>query len=214
MALFADADEIPERADSVTLLTLHTAKGLEYDTVFIIGMEEGICPHSRSVDDPASMEEERRLCYVGLTRAKRNLHLVRAVRRTLYGSTDVREPSRFLLDIPPELADGTLPGEKRPSRSAGAPGAPRLTGVPWWTSVAPQCSGPSPAAGKWEATKRAATRNAMGGERARRQRPGRRHCALSRIGSLTGGRAASSPHRGPILWPARRCATRCSARGR
>ncbi len=107
VALFADADELPERSDVVTLLTLHTAKGLEFDTVFMIGMEEGSSPHSRSIGDPEAMEEERRLCYVGITRAKRQLHLVRTVRRTVFGSTDQREPSRFLLDIPPSLVDGS-----------------------------------------------------------------------------------------------------------
>ena len=93
-------------SDAPTLLTLHTAKGLEFDTVFIVGMEEGICPHSRSMDDPNAMEEERRLCYVGMTRAKRHLYLVRTFRRTLYGSSDVREASRFLQDIPSHLIAG------------------------------------------------------------------------------------------------------------
>jgi DNA helicase-2/ATP-dependent DNA helicase PcrA len=107
-ALVSDVDETDWQSDAVTLLTLHSAKGLEFDTVFIVGMEEGICPHSRSMDDPDQMEEERRLCYVGITRAERNLYLVRTFRRTLYGSSDVREPSRFLLDIPTDLIDGHL----------------------------------------------------------------------------------------------------------
>ncbi|NLD42601.1 MAG: UvrD-helicase domain-containing protein [Chloroflexi bacterium] len=107
VALFADVDELPENNDVVTLLTLHTAKGLEFDSVFIVGMEEGICPHSRSSGEPDAMEEERRLCYVGLTRAKRNLHLVRTVHRTVYGSSAVREPSRYLFDIPSSLVEGS-----------------------------------------------------------------------------------------------------------
>ena len=78
VALVSDTDEIDAQADAVTLLTLHTAKGLEFEVVFIVGMEEGICPHSRSMDSPDAMEEERRLCYVGLTRAKRHLYLLRA----------------------------------------------------------------------------------------------------------------------------------------
>ncbi len=118
VALVADLDEIDQAADAVTLLTLHSAKGLEFDTVFIIGMEEGICPHSRSMDDPDAMEEERRLCYVGITRAKRHLHLMRAFRRTLYGSSDVREPSRFLLDIPADVTEGSRVQAKRPIRLA------------------------------------------------------------------------------------------------
>jgi DNA helicase II / ATP-dependent DNA helicase PcrA len=106
VALVSDIDGLEEGQDAVTLLTLHTAKGLEYEAVFIVGMEEGICPHSRSMDDPNAMEEERRLCYVGMTRAKRHLYLLRTFRRTLYGNSEVREPSRFLADIPSELIEG------------------------------------------------------------------------------------------------------------
>lgn len=106
VALVADTDELDKVGEAVTLLTLHAAKGLEFDTVFIAGMEEGLCPHSRSLDDPSAMEEERRLCYVGITRAKKRLYLLRTFRRTLYGSSDVRDPSRFLLDIPPNLIEG------------------------------------------------------------------------------------------------------------
>ncbi|MFH1085205.1 MAG: UvrD-helicase domain-containing protein [Chloroflexota bacterium] len=108
VALVADVDQVDWQADAVTLLTLHSAKGLEFDTVFIIGMEEGICPHSRSMDNPDQMEEERRLCYVGLTRAKNRLYLLRTFRRTFYGSSEVRDPSRFLLDIPPKLLEGHM----------------------------------------------------------------------------------------------------------
>ena len=106
VALVADTDELDKVGEAVTLQTLHTAKGLEFDTVFIAGMEEGLCPHSRSLDDPNAMEEERRLCYVGLTRARKRLYLLRTFRRTLYGSSEVRDPSRFLLDIPPNLIEG------------------------------------------------------------------------------------------------------------
>ena len=108
VALVADIDELDDQTSAATLLTLHSAKGLEYDTVFIVGMEEGICPHIRSLEDPDAMEEERRLCYVGITRARKHLYLVRTFRRTLYGSSEVKEPSRFLLDIPAELLDNPL----------------------------------------------------------------------------------------------------------
>jgi len=108
VALVSDTDELDAQTDAVTLLTLHTAKGLEFEVVFIVGMEEGICPHSRSMDNPDAMEEERRLCYVGLTRAKRHLYLLRTFRRTLYGASDVRDPSRFLLDIPSHLLEGNI----------------------------------------------------------------------------------------------------------
>jgi len=92
-----------ERNDSVTLITLHAAKGLEYPVVFIIGMDEGSLPHSRSVDKPEQLEEERRLAYVGFTRAMRRLYLIRAYRRSYFGETQVTEPSRFLEDIPEHL---------------------------------------------------------------------------------------------------------------
>ncbi|UCH86815.1 MAG: UvrD-helicase domain-containing protein, partial [Dehalococcoidia bacterium] len=96
-ALITDIDEYDEKADAVTLITLHAAKGLEFPVVFIVGMEEGLLPHMRSYDDPAQMEEERRLCYVGMTRAQERLYLVRAFRRTFGGHNP---PSRFLADIP------------------------------------------------------------------------------------------------------------------
>ncbi len=99
-ALITDIDEYDEKADAVTLITLHAAKGLEFPVVFIVGMEEGLLPHMRSYDDPAQMEEERRLCYVGMTRSQERLYLVRAFRRTFGGHNP---PSRFLADIPPEL---------------------------------------------------------------------------------------------------------------
>lgn len=92
-----------ENNDAVTLITLHAAKGLEYPVVFIVGMDEGSLPHSRSVSKPEQVEEERRLAYVGFTRAMRRLYLVRAHRRSLFGETQYTEPSRFLSDIPQHL---------------------------------------------------------------------------------------------------------------
>jgi DNA helicase-2/ATP-dependent DNA helicase PcrA len=103
VALVSDVDSLPEKTETVTLITLHQAKGLEFPVVFIIGMEEGILPHYKSIDDPAQLEEERRLCYVGITRAKQRVYLVRAFRRHLMGSSEVNKPSRFLLDIPSNL---------------------------------------------------------------------------------------------------------------
>lgn len=108
VALVSDVDGLTGQHDAITLMTLHTAKGLEFDTVFLVGMEEGICPHARAMDDPASMEEERRLCYVGVTRARKRLYLVRAFRRTLFGSAEVREPSRFLADLPSHCVRGNV----------------------------------------------------------------------------------------------------------
>jgi DNA helicase-2/ATP-dependent DNA helicase PcrA len=106
VALVSDVDNLAENHDAPTLLTLHMAKGLEFPVVFITGLEEGILPHSRSQDDPEEMEEERRLCYVGITRAKERLYLIYAFRRTRWGTSDVSEPSRFLQDIPPHLIEG------------------------------------------------------------------------------------------------------------
>jgi DNA helicase-2/ATP-dependent DNA helicase PcrA len=103
VSLVSDIDELDEKADAVTLITLHQAKGLEFPAVFIVGMEEGILPHRRSFDDPEEMEEERRLCYVGITRAKERLYLLRSYRRSLFGGSTANPPSRFLQDISPHL---------------------------------------------------------------------------------------------------------------
>jgi DNA helicase-2/ATP-dependent DNA helicase PcrA len=106
VALVSDVDNLSEDVDAPTLLTLHSAKGLEFPIVFITGLEEGLLPHSRSFDEPDQMAEERRLMYVGLTRAQDRLYLTRAFVRTRYGETDPSAPSRFLDDIPPQLTAG------------------------------------------------------------------------------------------------------------
>lgn len=103
VSLLGDADEIDDGRPRVTLMTLHAAKGLEYRVVFLVGMEENLFPHGRSLEDPKQMEEERRLCYVGITRAKERLYLVHAARRMFHGNTLVNPPSRFLADIPETL---------------------------------------------------------------------------------------------------------------
>jgi DNA helicase-2/ATP-dependent DNA helicase PcrA len=103
VSLVSDIDELDEKADAVTLITLHQAKGLEFPAVFIVGLEEGILPHRKSFDDPEQMEEERRLCYVGITRAKKRLYLLRSYRRSLFGGSTANPPSRFLQDISPHL---------------------------------------------------------------------------------------------------------------
>ena len=106
VTLVSDVDGLDEAVSAVTLITLHQAKGLEFPVVFIVGVEDGILPHIRSFDDPGQMEEERRLCYVGVTRAKQRVYLVRAFRRSLMGSSTINGPSRFLQDIPPHLISG------------------------------------------------------------------------------------------------------------
>jgi DNA helicase-2/ATP-dependent DNA helicase PcrA len=103
VSLVTDVDSYDEKVDAVTLITLHAAKGLEFPVVIIVGMEEGLLPHRRSFDDADQMEEERRLCYVGITRAKQRVYLVRAFRRSSMGSTSVNLPSRFLSDVPSHL---------------------------------------------------------------------------------------------------------------
>jgi DNA helicase-2/ATP-dependent DNA helicase PcrA len=106
-ALVSDADQFEDKP-GVTLITLHSTKGLEFDHVFLTGMEEGICPHSRSFDDPKGIEEERRLVYVGMTRARKSLTLTRAVYRRIFGNEQQLRaslPSRFLAEVPAELVD-------------------------------------------------------------------------------------------------------------
>ncbi|WP_231286707.1 ATP-dependent helicase [Jonquetella anthropi] len=113
-ALYTDADR-DSGGQGINLSTLHGAKGLEFPLVFMIGLEEGIFPHSRSSDDPAEIEEERRLCYVGMTRAQERLILTRVRERRLFGSTTTQRPSRFLAEIAPDLRDEFDFGEVRPS---------------------------------------------------------------------------------------------------
>jgi DNA helicase-2/ATP-dependent DNA helicase PcrA len=103
IALAAAADEIDDDSGSISLMTLHTAKGLEYDVIFLVGLEQGTLPHIRSFDEPGGVAEERRLLYVGMTRAKQKLYLSSALQRTLFGSTTAFLPSSFLADIPIEL---------------------------------------------------------------------------------------------------------------
>ena len=111
IALIADLDNYSESSNAVTLMTLHAAKGLEFPVVFMPGMEEGIFPHSRSLFEAEQMEEERRLCYVGMTRAKERLYLLYSNSRLLYGSTNHNPPSRFILEVPVELqSDGSAHG--------------------------------------------------------------------------------------------------------
>ena len=103
LSLSSDVDELEEGNEQVTLMTLHSAKGLEFPVVFLAGMEEGIFPGSRSIDEPNGIEEERRLCYVGITRAKEHLYMTCARSRTIFGSTSYNPISRFLKEVPEDL---------------------------------------------------------------------------------------------------------------
>jgi DNA helicase-2/ATP-dependent DNA helicase PcrA len=105
VALIADIDKYAEGRGAVTLMTLHMAKGLEFPTVIIVGMEEGVFPHAYALTDERELEEERRLCYVGMTRAMRRLYLTSARQRRLYGSRSFNLPSRFLEELPPGVLE-------------------------------------------------------------------------------------------------------------
>ncbi len=116
VALVADADSIPDSGDGVvTLMTLHTAKGLEFPVVFCTGWEDGVFPHQRTLGDPTELAEERRLAYVGITRARERLYLSRAIIRSAHGTPAANPPSRFLEDVPPSLVDWR---RREPARSA------------------------------------------------------------------------------------------------
>ena len=108
VSLVSDLEQNEQGKPSVTLMTLHAAKGLEFKAVFMIGMEERLFPHIRTMDDLDGMEEERRLCYVGMTRARERLYLLNARRRYLFGQEQSNQPSRFLRDIPVELLDESV----------------------------------------------------------------------------------------------------------
>ncbi len=130
VSLVADADEIPEHsAGVVTLMTLHTAKGLEFPVVFVTGWEDGMFPHMRSLDDPTELSEERRLAYVGITRARQRLYVSRAIVRSSWGQPMLNPESRFLREIPQELIDwrrsAPPPSFSAPVSGAGRFGAPR-----------------------------------------------------------------------------------------
>jgi DNA helicase-2/ATP-dependent DNA helicase PcrA len=121
ISLVADTDELGDDDSSVVLMTLHSAKGLEYPVVFLIGLEDGVFPHLRSIGEPEELEEERRLAYVGITRARERLYLTHAWARTLYGGTQYNPPSRFLDEIPEGLVQ-SVEGNRRASRRSSASG--------------------------------------------------------------------------------------------
>lgn len=129
LALVADIDKLdeedPAQQEGVILMTLHAAKGLEFPVVFLIGMEEGVFPHSRSLFEEAEMEEERRLAYVGITRAEEQLFITNAQMRTLFGRTNINPPSRFIKEIPEELVESPEPKEaaSRPTPFGGGRGS-------------------------------------------------------------------------------------------
>ena len=138
LSLVADVDNYEDEEDSITLITLHQAKGLEFPVVFIVGREEGLLPHSRSMDSEEQMEEERRLCYVGMTRAESRLYLTRAFHRTVFGSSMAGPASRFLRDIPPELlTSGAGPIERGTGDRTNGGYAPKRPSWSDWQAPTP-----------------------------------------------------------------------------
>jgi DNA helicase-2/ATP-dependent DNA helicase PcrA len=119
VALVSEQDEYDDEASTVTLMTLHNAKGLEFPVVFIVGFEDGVFPHYRSMTDSAALEEERRLAYVGITRARERVYLSHAWSRSLWGSVSYNPPSRFLSEIPADLL--RLKEAPRDSRGGAVP---------------------------------------------------------------------------------------------
>ena len=181
VSLVADVDNFEQKTDAITLITLHQAKGLEFPIVFMVGMEEGLLPHTRSMDDPTQVEEERRLCYVGVTRAKERLYLLRAFRRGFRGGSEPGMPSRFLLDIPSELLEA--PAQPKPAtqrKSAGAAG---------WSSGAAASGGrrPTQAPPQSDAVRRTPPQSDDGVTRRQRQAPTR----SGRDAARAPGRAAA-----------------------
>ncbi|MCJ7726389.1 MAG: DNA helicase PcrA [Acidimicrobiia bacterium] len=128
ISLVSDVDALEDESRLVTLMTLHNAKGLEFPVIFIPGMEEVVFPHIRSLGDPTQLEEERRLCYVGVTRAMERLYLSLATTRNLFGATNYNSPSRFLREIPEPLIEVAGKRSRRPDRESTSGSTPRLEG--------------------------------------------------------------------------------------
>jgi DNA helicase-2/ATP-dependent DNA helicase PcrA len=132
VALVADADEIDDDGTKVSLMTLHTAKGLEFPAVFLVGLEDGVFPHLRALGEPDELEEERRLCYVGITRARRFLAVSHAWMRNLWGRAQHNIPSRFLSELPTELVHdvGVVGYKGRYEGGSGWSAGRRVSGAP------------------------------------------------------------------------------------
>ncbi len=201
-SLVADSDELEGDGTRVSLMTMHIAKGLEFPAVFLVGMEDGIFPHLRSLGDPVELEEERRLCYVGITRAERRLYVSHAWSRMLWGSSSSNIPSRFLNEIPTELirdAAGAPVGTGPVGRAAGR----------WTTRAGPRAAASSGAA--WPKARAGSTPPA--GAAGIRRRPERNSWAWSpETPSCTasGGRGGSSRPRAPARRRRRSCSSRRS----
>jgi DNA helicase-2/ATP-dependent DNA helicase PcrA len=135
VSLVSEVDDYEEEDPGVTLMTLHNAKGLEFDVVFMVGMEDGVFPHFRSMGDQAELEEERRLAYVGITRARKRLYLLHAWSRSLFGGSNYNPPSRFLSEIPPELV--RVVEKERTAWGGGSAGGGHAGQDRWKAAAAP-----------------------------------------------------------------------------
>ena len=182
VSLVADTDELPdgEVDDQVVLMTLHSAKGLEFPVVFLIGAEEGVFPHSRALTEPDELEEERRLAYVGITRAKERLFVTHAWSRNLFGSTQYNPPSRFLEEIPDELVEmqGNITGRSaygrqslRPRVGLGIASPRRTAGAAGTTATRSRRADPTATGG------RSGDRSRSAGRVRRRRTPTTSGCA-------------------------------------
>ena len=191
VSLVSDVDAYEQSEDALTLITLHQAKGLEFPVVMLAGMEEGLLPHSRAMDTLAEIEEERRLCYVGMTRAKERLYLLRAFRRRYPSAGGVSLPSRFLQDVP-DAVMASPATERRPGSQAGT------HGINPSSSSGPLPSyGPAPGLGPAERP----TRNAdavIGGEYGRARRESRTRLGVSDTGNGNGAGSNRSRTRGGL----------------
>jgi DNA helicase II / ATP-dependent DNA helicase PcrA len=130
-ALSSDLDNLKEGQKAVSLMTLHSSKGLEFPVVFLVGVEQGLFPNYRSIQDPAALEEERRLCYVGITRAKERLYLSHARERRLYGSREPAMRSQFLDELPPELLNSSHSGRQSFTKTDAKAGGKTYTPQNW-----------------------------------------------------------------------------------
>jgi DNA helicase II / ATP-dependent DNA helicase PcrA len=130
-ALSSDLDNLQEGKKAVSLMTLHSSKGLEFPVVFLVGLEQGLFPNYRSIQDPAALEEERRLCYVGITRAKERLYLSHVRERRLYGSREPAVRSQFLDELPPELLNSSHSGRQSFTKTAAQTSGKTYTPQNW-----------------------------------------------------------------------------------
>ena len=206
-ALVADQDAYEGEADAVTLITLHAAKGLEFPVVFIAGLEEGLFPHNRALDDEKELEEERRLAYVGITRAKRRLYLSHAWRRATWGGGGMSVPSRFLLEIPaelmvgPQLHRGGEHGRHRSRPRVRRPALPVRAGDPVGRRRLSRGERPARRAG----TRRGVPAHpATSGPSARRSPRARRRARWGRSRAAAGRRPAAADRAGRAPLPGRR----------